>query len=131
MAVPTYRIIELPPYGAMALLVRGGVGPEVATNLLKRKAITADQAALFSGADGCTTTTPSGHLLLWVESVDNHGAVAHEALHGVVIVLRDRGLQLADESDEAYCYLLSYVVDAFHAAKGWRKLWREKPVEAA
>ena len=44
------------------------------------------------------------------------GTIAHEALHTVGQLMRDRGLKLTEDSEEAYCYLIEWVVDYVHKA---------------
>lgn len=36
-------------------------------------------------------------------------AIVHELLHAVIAGLKDRGINLAEESEETYCYLLSFL----------------------
>lgn len=44
----------------------------------------------------------------------NYGVVAHEAFHATSRILDVIGLQLTDSSEEAYTYLLGYIVDKCH-----------------
>ena len=48
-----------------------------------------------------------------------HGNVAHEAFHAVHYLLDTVGMKLTDESQEAYAYLLDWVVEEFY-------LWANK-----
>ncbi len=43
-----------------------------------------------------------------------HGTIAHECLHATNFILRDRGLELSVEGDEAQAYLLDYIVDKLY-----------------
>lgn len=60
--------------------------------------------------------------LLWVESLKNIPALAHEALHIASGVLDGRGLKHTPESEEAYTYTMEAIMRAVLTAKP--KEWR-------
>lgn len=41
----------------------------------------------------------------------NHGVIAHEVFHAVAALLYERDINLADESEEAYSYLIQWMTD--------------------
>lgn len=43
--------------------------------------------------------------------------IAHEAFHAACFILNHIGMQLTRESEEAYAYLIGYLVDEIHKAK--------------
>lgn len=47
---------------------------------------------------------------IWVKDPHNVPTLAHEALHITARVLRDRGLSLTVESEEAYTYVLGSIM---------------------
>lgn len=61
--------------------------------------------------------------LLWVESLDDLPALAHEALHVTSGVLEARGLKHTHESEEAYTYTMEVILRAALTAKKWEK-WK-------
>jgi hypothetical protein len=40
-----------------------------------------------------------------------NGVIGHEVLHAAHALLKDRGLKLTDDSDEAYAYLVEWMTD--------------------
>ena len=67
------------------------------------------------GEDGAQTYTklPNGYLVVlshssnWVKTVST---VSHECLHLTHYILRDAGIILSEESEEAYTYLQAYLL---------------------
>lgn len=59
--------------------------------------------------------------LLWVESLKNVPALAHEALHVTTGVLEGRGLKHTAESEEAYTYTMEQILREVLTAKRWRQ----------
>lgn len=47
----------------------------------------------------------------WKESPKHYGILAHEAFHATHQILKERGVRLTDDSDEAFTYLLESIVD--------------------
>lgn len=58
--------------------------------------------------------------LMWVEDGDKMPEVAHEAFHVTAGILRARGMKLSEESEEAYTYTLTALLEAFCEKKGWK-----------
>jgi hypothetical protein len=50
-------------------------------------------------------------LIRFKDDIDNPGIVAHEAFHAVVFLFKKIGIQFSYESEEAYTYLLEYLVN--------------------
>jgi hypothetical protein len=42
------------------------------------------------------------------------GVIAHEVFHATYFILRDRGMKVADKSDEAYSYLIEWMTDKIY-----------------
>ena len=55
-------------------------------------------------ARGQAFFNPNAAWLIWVKSPNDFAALAHEALHIAMWVLRNRGVGFAPASDEAFCY---------------------------
>lgn len=82
------------------------------------------------GVDICSHEGACGHAyveigkpwLLWLDSIANVPALAHEALHIAAGVLEARGLKYTEASEEAYTYTMEHIIRETLAAKKWRKL---------
>lgn len=57
--------------------------------------------------------------LMWVESLDNVPALAHEALHVASGILEARGLKHVAESEEAYTYTMEALLRMATTVKEW------------
>jgi hypothetical protein len=57
--------------------------------------------------------------MLWVETMDDVPALAHEALHVTCGVLEARGLKHCAESEEAYTYTMEGIIRAALSATEW------------
>ena len=51
-----------------------------------------------------------GVIVIWLSPEAKIWHVAHECFHAANGILEDRGLRLTDSSDEAYAYLLQYLI---------------------
>ena len=55
--------------------------------------------------------------LIWIKhftgTPEDIARLSHECLHAVGYLLRFRGIELSDSTDEAYCYLLQWMVFSF------------------
>lgn len=76
----------------------------------------------------------------WYEGMDNQfnffivitdkgeykweAVLAHESLHVTSRILRERGLELTDESEEAFTYYLGWIIENF--TKAYKKKGRKK-----
>lgn len=80
-------------------------------------------------ADITTGSYASGHCyveygkpwLIWVESLKDIPALAHEALHCAAGVLECRGLKFGNDSEESYTYTVEWIIRQTLAAKKWKK----------
>lgn len=90
-----------------------------------RKRLHADDFTVFDGdphlfhmVNGCHARTVhnpfGGQTVIRFESEPDHGIVAHEIFHAVNYVLTRVGITLSQDSDEAYAYLLHYVVSQYY-----------------
>lgn len=57
---------------------------------------------------------------LWVESLDNIPALAHEALHITAGLLEARGLKFSVDSEEAYTYTMEDLIRQALGPKDWQ-----------
>lgn len=88
-------------------------------------------AKTYADADIETGSNAAGHAyveygkpwLLWVESLENIPALAHEALHVTNGVLEGRGLKPCEASEEAYTYTMEDILRQTLSAKAsaWKK----------
>lgn len=87
-------------------------------------------AKTYCGADITTGANAAGHAwvaygqpwLIWVESLDDVPALAHEALHVAAGVLEARGLKHSDASEEAYTYTMEYILRQALQSKRYRRV---------
>ena len=63
------------------------------------------------GTDGETVSLNINgmNIIFFWFNTSEHTAIVHELLHAVIAGLKDRGINLAEESEETYCYLLSFL----------------------
>lgn len=70
--------------------------------------------------DGRTIATTQANIILvrlrrHIGSPTDHGVVAHEVFHAVAYCLHRCGLTFKiNKSDEAYAYLMSYIIEQFY-----------------
>lgn len=57
---------------------------------------------------------------LWVESLQDVAALAHEALHVTAGILEARGLTFGAPSEEAYTYTMERIIRRALTAKKWQ-----------
>ena len=60
--------------------------------------------------------------VIWIKSLHDIPALAHEALHVTSGVLASRGLSFADPSEEAYTYTMEDLLRQVLTSKRWRKV---------
>jgi hypothetical protein len=56
----------------------------------------------------------SNHTIIRFNSIPTPGIIAHEVFHVIHFLFTHIGITLSDSSDEAYTYLLQYVVDKIY-----------------
>ena len=59
--------------------------------------------------------------LLWVATLRDVPALAHEALHVAAGVLEGRGMKFTADSEEAYTYTMEHIIREVLACKRWRE----------
>lgn len=60
--------------------------------------------------------------VIWVETMTDIPALAHEALHVAAGVLEGRGLSFSKGSEEAYTYTMEDILRQVLTAKQWKKV---------
>jgi hypothetical protein len=88
-------------------------------------------AKKYIDAEITTGTNAAGHAyveygkpwLIWVESLKDIPALAHEALHVTAGILEARGLTFGAPSEEAYTYTMEFIIRQALTAKKWRQVW--------
>lgn len=115
-----HKTVSLHPYKCDVLLVCGGTWKQAHAFLVKR-GIAGSTSADDGDCIGRTIFRANGTpLAVWVSSRTNVLAVVHESLHVVCGLLSTRGLKFTYDSDEAYAYLLEFVVESMMDTKGWK-----------
>lgn len=73
------------------------------------------QQADLSGYDGFVFNTGSGNNVLWLQNAPKSevdvNTLSHEAFHAAYDILKRVGVPLGDDSEEAYAYLIGYIVE--------------------
>lgn len=85
-------------------------------------------AKKYADVDVSTGSYAAGHAyveygkpwLIWIESLKNTAALAHEALHVTGGILEARGLKYGEASEEAYTYTMECIMRQTMTAKKWR-----------
>jgi hypothetical protein len=83
---------------------------------LKHKMTKSEFDYLFSDWDdniakGRTIFHDSGFTVIRLKDFSDYGLIAHECFHAVCFIFNKIGMPLTKESDEAYAYLLQYLVN--------------------
>lgn len=89
-----------------------------------------DWAKKNIGADITTGTNAAGHAyveygkpwLIWLDTLANVPALAHEALHVASGILEARGLKFGNDSEEAYTYTMEHIIRQTLAVKKWERI---------
>lgn len=105
-----------PLYDVTVVLVRGD--SNAAQEWLDKKFgdVNPETVGQWTGAKTLWVERPRGvALVLWfpqwftVKDGTYLSVLAHESFHAAEFVLRERGLRLTDESDEAYAYYIAWI----------------------
>ena len=116
------RILEVPIYNWIILLV-GGFDAKELTGILKDNGI--EKYAIdeiVNNAKMCDPFTVALHYeisdqhssVIWLPkplTLRSIPAIAHECLHAANCILGNKGLRLTRESEEAYCYLHTFIFE--------------------
>lgn len=105
--------IEVPIYNSTITVVVGEDYDEFLAFLKKQKLRWASRYELGSKADAVTNNTKTGIIIRFKDNPPA-GTIAHEAFHSVFMILHDAGLAVSDDSQEAYAYLIDFVVSQIH-----------------
>jgi len=105
--------IEVPIYNSTILVVVGEDYDEFMAFLKAHKLRWASKYELGSKADAVTNNTKCGIIIRFKDN-PTAGTIAHEAFHAAFMSLHDAGLAVTDDSQEAYAYLIDYIVSQIH-----------------
>jgi hypothetical protein len=109
--------MSLIPWKWEGTVLVGGTSREFAA--FAKKQIDAD-ITTGDGAAGHAYVEYGKPWLLWVESLTDVAALAHEALHVAAGVLECRGLKHTDASEEAYTYTMEHIMRTALACRQWK-----------
>lgn len=70
---------------------------------------------------GQTWIIENAPIVVWVEDITDTATLAHEVMHAVFGMLAYRGLKHSAESEEAYTYTVSYILESLRTGK-WKKV---------
>lgn len=115
--------VDLPPWDHLGYVLTGGTVEEA--HCFAEAHIGVEFVAPAPESIGCTFRQPRRPFVLWVRSLSDFPTLAHEALHVVSQLMLDRGIKHSADSEESYCYTLSYLLTSIRNApkREWRN-WR-------
>lgn len=111
------KIVTLAIWKWQGMVLAGGT--EEGFVAFARQLVGQDIEKSDTGAAGRAYARPSGPWLLWVESLADFPALAHEALHIAAGILEMRGIKHSAESEEAYTYTMEFVLREALNEDGW------------
>ena len=68
---------------------------------------------------GYTMFTPGAPIIVWLKDLKNITTMSHELLHATSFILRDRGLKHTYDTEEAYTYTFTDLLDKVMKNKRW------------
>lgn len=118
-----FTTIDLPIYGGWVMVSINQTDTELIRSYMKERQIADKTAAEMacsyvfqeSGLELGKTAHLQGNVLVRVYSdlktARDYNTLVHELLHATDFILDFRGLRLVDGSDEAYTYLIGYLME--------------------
>ena len=73
----------------------------------------------IEGDIGLTSYIPGEPILVWVEDLKRVPTIAHELLHAVSFLLREKGVIHTSDTEEVYAYLLGDLLRQVLSRKKW------------
>lgn len=108
--------VPLNPYGAVVYVYTDK------TAFIKTRGIDEEHFKHACGITDCNEERNQFHVLIADNCLDT---LAHECAHVVFILLRNKGVILSTKSEEAYTYLMGYIVSEVHNV-----IWRHEKKQA-
>lgn len=70
----------------------------------------------FDDSNACFHISKKGHwILAFRQDKLTPGTIAHECFHAVCGIMRSKGVYFCEESEEAYAYLLDYLISEINS----------------
>lgn len=113
-------IIDVPIYNWTIQFLRKGTIVE-AVEFLKKQDFYDDLGESGTSPLGRTWRNFNSPVTIWVKDRASKTVLTHEMFHAVYFILMARGIELGDDSEEAYTYLLDFIQEAYDKVK-WRKV---------
>lgn len=115
---------KLPIYPVTVFIYRGYRGKVFEKAILKETKEKLSQKTLddMNGGRASCSCNGSHVVLRFDEKRPPVDIIAHEALHATIGIMEHTGIKLDDSSDEAYTYLLGYIVKLIHEDTSHDKL---------
>jgi hypothetical protein len=108
-----FVVVNLSLWKWEGLVVVGGTTEDFVALAKRQGATRIDDTAVSSGRAYVELGVP---WMLWVETLEDVPAIAHEAFHVTCSVLECRGLKHTIESEEAYTYTMEAIIRAVLSA---------------
>lgn len=112
-------LIQLMPWRWQGAVIIGGTSKEFAAWAKDSLDIDIETGPNAAGHAHLSEGKP---WLIWLETLDNIPALAHEALHITAGLLEARGLHFTAASEEAYTYTMEDIIRQTLGAKKWEKV---------
>lgn len=115
------RTLTLSPWKVTVLLLVGGRIARVPAVSVRRYGAPVEVTASDVTALGKTWYFGQLPRLVWVHDREDVAVLAHELLHVVFGILAVRGVDLSEDSEEAYTYLLEDLIRQATSRTGWQR----------
>jgi hypothetical protein len=109
--------IPIPIWDWDGIALKGGTEKDLVEYLLEEYKIDVPETGNCAGK---SILLPDQLWFMWIGNANDPSLVAHEALHIATWILKERGLKMNKGSEEAYTYLMQYIIEQFNESKGWK-----------
>ena len=68
----------------------------------------------------CFVQNGASNVAIYIKNHINYSTLAHEVFHATTHIMNEAGIELANESEEAYAYLISFFMDEWIDKSKWK-----------
>lgn len=112
-------LVNLMPWKWQGVVLRGGTSLEFQAWAKKELDVNVETGSNAAGHAHLSYGKP---WLIWVLTLKDVPALAHEALHITAGLLEARGLKFSEASEESYTYTMEDILRQVLTAKKWQKV---------
>lgn len=108
------KLFDVPLYGPDVYVVHGNLtGAQLHAHVLKRFKLDIPNLKEEGSDQAAGSCNRAGNLVVvWLNKACDGDIIAHESFHAVLEIMRFSGLELTEASEEAYAYLIGWLVQA-------------------